>query len=124
MSLDRNPFKPTRENLEYFYQTVLLPQYNEDKEVKIDLGKGRSYKLPELTYKETTLRPDVTFERGGRKYRPQDMFLKQNTTFKKYADKYKQRNVDTRIKTHSKKLPNLEFSLQEVELIKPRYGKS
>lgn len=124
MSLDRNPWKPTRDNLEYFYQQVLLPKYDEDKLDKIDLGQGKSYELPSLTYEERTLKPDLTFERGGRTYRPQDMFLKQNATFKKYADKYKQRRIDRRIKTHAKTLPNLQFSLQEVELIKPRYGKS
>jgi hypothetical protein len=124
MDLNMNPLVPTQEHLEYFYQTVLLPKYNKDKLDEIDVGGGRSYKLPKLSFQETTLKPDNTFKRGGRKYRPKDMFFQQNDSkaFKPLGDKFKKKNVDKRIAAATM-MPKLKFSLKPVKLIKPRYGK-
>tara|TARA_R100000900_G_scaffold106982_1_gene83021 strand:- start:167 stop:547 length:381 start_codon:yes stop_codon:yes gene_type:complete len=124
MSFIRNPRQPTQEHLEYYYQQVLLPKYDKDNLVSVDLGGGKSYKLPELSFDTRTLKPDKTFERGGLKWNPQEMFLRQNETsaFREYADKYKETNVEAR-REAVKKIPNLEFSLKPVQLIKPRYGK-
>ena len=124
MDLNMNPLVPTQEHLEYFYQTVLLPKYNKDKLDEIDVGGGRSYKLPELSFQKKTLKPDNTFERGGRKYRPMDMFFQQNDSkaFKPLGEEFKKKNVDRRVAAATK-MPKLKFSLAPVKLIKPRYGK-
>ena len=124
MDLNMNPLVPTQEHLEYFYQTVLLPKYNKDKLEQIDVGDGRSYKLPELTFEKTTLKPDTKFERDGRKYRPRDMFFQQNDSkiFKPFQDEFKKRNVDKRVAAATQ-MPKLKFTLEPVKLIKPRYGK-
>ena len=121
--LNRNPMVPTQEHLEYFYQTVLLPKYNKDKLEQIDVGRGKSVKLPELSFQETTLKPESSFERGGRKYRPRDMFFQQNapTIFKPFQEEFKKRNVDKRVAAATE-MPKLKFSLAPVKLIKPRYG--
>lgn len=121
--LNMNPLVPTQEHLEYFYQTVLLPKYHKDKLEQIDVGDGRSYKLPELTFEKTTLKPDIKFERDGRKYRPRDMFFQQNDSnaFKPLSEEFKKRNVDERVAAATQ-MPKLKFSLKPVKLIKPRYG--
>lgn len=119
-----NPLVPTQEHLEYFYQTVLIPKYNEDKLEQIDVGGDRSYNLPELSFRETTLKPESSFKRGGRKYRPKDMFFEQNDSkaFKPLSDEFKKKNVDKRVAAATM-MPKLKFSLKPVKLIKPRYGK-
>ena len=124
MDLNMNPLVPTQEHLEYFYQTVLLPKYNEDKLEQIDVGGDRSYNLPELSFRETTLKPESRFKRGGRKYRPKDMFFEQNDSkaFKPLSDEFKKKNVDKRVAAATM-MPKLKFSLKPVKLIKPRYGK-
>jgi hypothetical protein len=124
MDLNMNPLVPTQEHLEYFYQTVLLPKYNKDKLEQIDVGGGRSFKLPELSFQKTTLKPDTKFERGGRKYRPRDMFFQQNDSkaFKPLSDEFKKSNVDKRVAAATQ-MPKLKFTLEPVKLIKPRYGK-
>ena len=122
MALNMNPRVPTQKHLEYFYQTVLLPRYNKDKLEEIDVGGGESFKLPSLSFQEITLKPDDTFKRGGRKYRPMDMFFNQNDSIKPLKGKFKQKKVDKRI-AKATKIPKLEFSLAPVALIKPRYGK-
>lgn len=124
MDLNKNPRVPTQEHLEYYYQNVLLPQYSEDEFDTIDVGQGQTAEVPKLTFKNETLKPPQSFERGGRKYRPRDMFFGQNSgrAFRPYESKFKQRNVDERVKA-AKTIPNLKFSLEPVKLIKPRYGK-
>jgi hypothetical protein len=124
MDLNMNPLVvPTQEHLEYFYQTVLLPKYNKDKLEQIDVGDGRSYKLPELTFQETTLKPESSFKRDDRKYRPRDMFFQQNDSMclKPLSEEFKKRNVDERVAAVTQ-MPKLKFSLKPVKLIKPRYG--
>lgn len=122
MPINRNPRVPTQENLEYFYQEVLLPKYDEDKTDRIDIGQGKSWEIPELTYDTHTLKPDHTFERGGLKWRPRKMFLNQNKAeaFREWDNQFKPSNVEKR-REAVKKIPNLEFSLKEVKLIKPMY---
>lgn len=124
MSFERNPRRATQKHLEYYYQEVLLPKYDKDKLDRVDIGQGESYKLPELSFETKTLKPDSTFERGGRKWKPRQMFLQQNDTsaFRKYEGKYREKRVEAR-KEAVKKIPNLQFSLKPVQLIKPRYGK-
>ena len=123
MDLDMNPLVPTQEHLEYFYQTVLIPEYQEELE-EYDVGGGETYEIPGIKYKKKTLKPDTTFERDGRKYRPKDMFLQQNEgkAFAPLASKFKKKNVDKRVAAATK-MPKLRFSLEPVKLIKPRYGK-
>lgn len=122
MSIKRNPRVPTQENLEYFYQQVLLPKYSDDKTDAIDIGQGKSYDVPELSYETKTLKPDSTFERGKLRWKPREMFLEQNKAeaFRDYGDKFKPSNVEQR-REAVKKIPSLEFSLQEVKLLKPMY---
>ena len=122
MGLERNPLVPTQEHLEYFYQTVLLPKYEDELE-EVDVGGGQTFKLPKLTYKQKTLKPDITFERGGNNYKPQQMFFKQNKggAFKPLPKRFQQKQVDKRI-AKAKKMPKLKFSLAPVRLVKPRYG--
>jgi|TARA_R100000084_G_scaffold74563_1_gene33526 hypothetical protein len=122
MGLERNPLVPTQEHLEYFYQTVLLPKYADELE-EVDVGGGETSKIPKLTFKQRILRPDVTFERGGNKYKPQRMFFKQNKgrAFKPLPKRFQQKQVDKRV-AKAKKMPKLQFSLAPVKLIKPNYG--
>ena len=123
MDLKLNPRVPTQEHLEYFYQTVLIPRYQDELE-EYDVGGGKTYKIPGIKYKKKTLDPDITFERGGREYRPRDMFFQQNDSkaFAPLPNKFKQKNVDKRVKAATN-IPKLQFSLKPVKLIKPRYGK-
>lgn len=118
---DMNPRVPTTENLKFFYSQILQPKYLEEKE-SIDIGQGKSFEIPKVDYETKILRPDSTFERGGREYRPRNMFLQQNAgeAFKAPEEKYIEANVEARQKA-VKAIPNLQFSLQEVELIKPQY---
>ena len=120
-----NPREITDDHLKYFYQEVLLPEYDEDKKDAVDIGQGESYDLPELDYKRKTLRPDSSFERGDRKWKPSQMFLGQNDAeaFRKYDKKYKKANVEKR-REAVKEVPNLQFSLQEVKLVKPKHQRT
>lgn len=122
MSINRNPRVPTQENLEYFYQQVLLPKYSDDKTDSIDIGDGQTFDIPELTYETKVLKPDSTFERGDLKWKPRQMFLNQNKAeaFREWGDKFKPSNVEQR-REAVKSIPSLEFSMQEVKLIKPIY---
>ena len=115
---------PTQSDLEYYYQEVLQPRYLE-KLTNVDIGKGKSAEIPKLEFERITLKPDDRFKRGGRTYRPRDMFLNQNNlpAFKKYAPEFRTKRVQQRI-DKATKMPKLEFSLKTVELIKPRYGKN
>ena len=124
MALDRNPRVPTQENLEYYFQQILQPKYHDKKE-SIDIGKGKSYAIPKLTFEDITLKPDESFTRGGRTFRPQEMFMQQNQhpAFAEYGDKYKQANLDLR-KQAVKEIPSVQFSTQEVRLVKPTYGRT
>ena len=122
MDLKMNPRVPTQEHLEYFYQTVLIPRY-QDKLVEYDVGGGESYEIPGIKYKKTTLRPDISFERGGKEYKPQQMFFEQNKggAFRPLAKRFQKKQVDKRV-AKATKMPKLSFSLEPVRLIKPRYG--
>jgi len=115
---------PTQSDLEYYYQEVLQPRYLE-KLTNVDIGKGKSAEIPKLEFERITLKPDDRFKRGGRTYRPRDMFFNQNNlpAFKKYAPEFRTKRVQQRI-DKATKMPKLEFSLKTVELIKPRYGKN
>lgn len=114
---------PTQEHLEYFYQTVLLPRYQDELE-EVDVGGGETFKIPKLAYQQKTLKPDISFERGGNKYKPQKMFFDQNKggAFKPLPKRFQQKQVDKRV-AKAKKMPKLKFSLAPVKLIKPNYGK-
>ena len=120
-----NPRKITDDHLKYFYQEVLLPQYDEDEKDDVDIGQGKSYDLPELSYKRTTLRPAQSFERGDRKWKPSRMFREQNDAkaFREYDAKYTKANVEKR-RDAVKEVPNMQFSLQEVKLVKPQHQRT
>lgn len=120
-----NPRKITDDHLKYFYQEVLLPQYDEDEKDDVDIGQGKSYDLPELSYKRKTLRPDQSFERGDRKWKPSRMFREQNDAkaFREYDAKYTKANVEKR-RDAVKEVPNMQFSLQEVKLVKPQHQRT
>ena len=124
MDLNMNPRVPTQEHLEYYYQNVLLPEYSEDELEAIDVGQGRTAEVPKLSFKKKKLKPLERFERGGREYRPRDMFFEQNEgkAFRPYESKFKKRNVEARVEA-ARKIPKFKFSLKPVKLIKPRYGK-
>lgn len=123
MGLKMNPLVPTQEHLEYFYQTVLLPRYRDDLE-EYDIGDGETYSIPKLSFNKTTIEVESEFERGDKVYRPQDMFFGQNKgkVFRPFGKRYQQQSVDKRI-AKATKMPKLQFSLEPVKLIKPRYGK-
>lgn len=127
MSFRRNPRKLTQKNLEYFFQHVLMPQYSDTEMESVDIGKGKSYDIPKLNFKQLTLKPDRTFEHGGLSWRPRDMFMQQNDGLKQIDGKFTKGAVARRVKA-VKKTPSqirrdvVSFSMKPVELIKPSYN--
>lgn len=117
---DTNPRIPTLENLEWFYQERLVPKYHKNKDVVIDIGKGKSATIPKLTFETVTAKPPAKFSRGGNTWRPRKMFLEQNSGFKPLAAKYQEANVE-KLKEAATAMPTLKFSMKEVKLIKPTY---
>lgn len=117
---DTNPRIPTLENLEWFYQERLVPEYHEDEKVAINIGKGKTAEIDKLTFKTVTIKPPAKFSRGGTTWRPRKMFLEQNSGFKPLAAKYKAANVE-KLKEKATVMPSLKFSMKEVKLIKPTY---
>tara|TARA_A100001201_G_scaffold142731_1_gene141782 strand:- start:2327 stop:2719 length:393 start_codon:yes stop_codon:yes gene_type:complete len=117
---------PTQEHLDYFRQEFLIPTISKKKET-IKLGKGRKVKLPKYEYSTYTEKIPKRFtyksEDGKikRTYRPRKLFFNQNKGLQRATGKYSSQEIEKRVEAATK-MPEMNFSLKPVALIKPSYG--
>ena len=118
---------PTRKHLNYFRQEFLIPSLSKKKTEKINLGQGRSIRLPKYEYKTYTEKVPKRFtyksEDGKieRTYKPRKLFFNQNKGLKRATGKYRAEEIEKRVE-EATKMPEMTFSLKPVALIKPSYG--
>jgi hypothetical protein len=105
----------------------LIPTLSKKKTEKIDLGQGKSIRLPKYEYKTYTEKVPRRFTyktKDGkieRTYRPRKLFFNQNKGLKRATGKYSSEEIKKRVE-EATRMPEMTFSLKPVALIKPSYG--
>ena len=118
---------PTKEHLNYFRQEFLIPTLSEDKTELVDIGQGKTVRLPKYewnTYKSIIPKRFTYQSEDGeikRSYKPRKLFFNQNKGLKRATGKYRADKIEKRIEAATQ-MPKMKFSLKPVKLIKPKYG--
>ena len=131
----RNPLKIKPNDAHYFDTSILRPHFSDTKTKRVQIPGVKAIEAPVYRTGQQHIGVADPFElvvqkknkaRGIKeikhKFDPMQQFLGQNKDLKRIRGKYKQKNVDKRVR-QAKRQPKMSFSQEPVKLIKPRYGK-
>tara|TARA_B100000214_G_scaffold74135_1_gene49863 strand:+ start:278 stop:718 length:441 start_codon:yes stop_codon:yes gene_type:complete len=131
----RNPLKIKPNDAHYFTAQILRPHFSDTKTTRVKIPGVKAIQAPVFKKGRQTLGVADPFElvtqeanrRGNvkeikHKFNPMKQFLGQNKDLERIRGKYKQKNVDKRVR-QAKRQPKMSFSQEPVKLVKPRYGK-